>query len=161
MIFFFCGIIRIIQSTRVDITANWSSTVGTIYVIVYLVISFADLTVFYTRNVKFFNYTIFTLLLRIAAGTVALLYLSILVNGFFTYYPLGLVITLAIGILKGITKNSFSLIFHVMNITVQIIGSIALYFVFKADPFYLLTAVMTVIIYQVAIYHESSLTNFL
>lgn len=85
-IFFFCGIIRIVSAPRVSIRSNWNSTVGAIYMVSYVSVFLIDLAIFISRNIKLFNYTLFTLLLRVFSGTVALLYLSILVDGFFTYY---------------------------------------------------------------------------
>lgn len=85
-IFFFCGIIRLVSAPRVSIVSNWNATVGAIYMVSYLSVFLVDVAIFISRNIKLFNYTLFTLLLRVFTGTVALLYLSILVNGFFTYY---------------------------------------------------------------------------
>ena len=77
-------------------------------------------------------------------------------------------ITLAVGILKGITKNTFSLIYHVVNLFLIAVGAVVMFFVFScslphqpADVFQLITAAITIVVYQVAVYHESSLTNFL
>lgn len=96
-----------------------------------------------------------------AAGTVALLYLTILINGFFLYYPLALIIMLVIGILKGITTNAFAIMFHAINVAVLFLGCLAMYYIFDTEPFYLLVAALTVIIYQTAVYHETTLTNYL
>lgn len=95
------------------------------------------------------------------AGTVSILYLTILINGFFLYYPLALIIMLVIGVLKGLTTNAFSIMFHAINIVVLFLGCIAMYYIFNTDPFYLLLASLTVIIYQTAVYHETTLTNYL
>lgn len=96
-----------------------------------------------------------------AAGTVALLYLTILVNGFFMYYPLALIIMLLIGIFKGVTSNKLAIMFHLINVVVLILGCIAMYYIFGTNPFYLLVAGLTVVIYQTAVYHETTLTNYL
>lgn len=85
-IFLFCGFARLIYSNRLSITANWNATIGAVYIICYLVIFIVDWVIFVIRNIKLFNYTIITLLLRVVAGTPALLYLSVLINGFFLYY---------------------------------------------------------------------------
>lgn len=70
--------------------------------------------------------------MRIFAGTVASLYLSILVDGFFVYYPLGLVFTVVVGILKGMSNNKFTLIFHVINYFILLVGSIFLFLFFRS-----------------------------
>jgi hypothetical protein len=127
-----------------------------------------DLAIFYTRNPRLYYYTLFTLssleltpVLRMAAGTLSLLYLIIKVNGFFLYYPLGLIIMLVIGILKGITKNSFSMMYHIINIALLAIGCVIMYLVFNTEPLYLLVAALTIVVYQTSAYHETTLTNYL
>ena len=50
-----------------------------------------------------------------AAGTVGLLYLSVNVNGFFSFYPLGLISTIVIGVAKGVSPNRLGYIFHAIK----------------------------------------------
>lgn len=96
-----------------------------------------------------------------AAGTLSLLYLTINVNGFFLYYPLGIILMLVIGVLKGVTKSSFSIIFHAINVVLLFVGCLAMYYIFNTDPMYLLVAALTIVVYQVSVYHETTLTNYL
>lgn len=59
---------------------------GTIYISLYCVVFLVDLGLFVSRNVRLFNYTLFTVVIRIIVGTVSMLYLSIQIDGFFLYF---------------------------------------------------------------------------
>ena len=56
--------------------------------------------------------------------------------------------------------------YHLINLVVLALGAVGLYFFFKgkralnklADPYLLLSCVITIVVYQIAVYHEISLT---
>lgn len=162
-IFLIAGFVLIMPSTQNDISQNWSDVTGVIFVLIYLGFWIADMIIFINRNLKLVNYTFLTFIGRIISGILVNIYATTKYDAIFCWGFFFLTTTMAISILRALKGDGSAFVFHLINIFILVIGTVLVSLASSrgVNAYYGFIVAMTVLLFQISVFHELGLVRYL